>query len=54
MNDGVHAVAWTEGALTLLDQRRLPGETVHLRIEDVDGAIGAIRDMVVRAASTAP
>ena len=50
MNDGVHAVAWTDGALTLLDQRRLPGETVYLRIDDVDGAIDAIRDMVVRGA----
>ncbi len=50
MNDGVHAVAWTYGALTLLDQRRLPGETVYLRIDDVDGAIDAIRDMVVRGA----
>ncbi len=50
MNDGVHAVAWEVGALTLLDQRRLPGETVYLRIEDVDGAIDAIRDMVVRGA----
>jgi methylthioribose-1-phosphate isomerase len=43
-------IRWTNGTLALLDQRRLPGETVYVDIPDLDAAAAAIRDMVVRGA----
>jgi methylthioribose-1-phosphate isomerase len=47
---GVHAVAWRDGRLDLLDQRRLPGDLRRVACEDVDAVIHCIRDMVVRGA----
>ena len=44
------AIAWRDGALALLDQRLLPGESVTRRYTDCTGVAGAIRDMVVRGA----
>lgn len=46
----VESIRWDGRALSLLDQRRLPREEVWLEIDDVDTAIGAIRDLVVRGA----
>lgn len=48
--DSIRAVAWQEGALQLLDQRRLPDAESWLRLETVEAVAGAIRDMVVRGA----
>jgi methylthioribose-1-phosphate isomerase len=47
---GINAVAWTDGRLDLLDQRRLPQDVRRVVCEDVDAVILCIRDMVVRGA----
>lgn len=47
---GIHAVAWRDGRLDLLDQRRLPVDSRRVVCEDVDAVIHCIRDMVVRGA----
>ncbi len=41
---------WSDGALHLLDQLRLPGEEVWLRCETEEDVAAAIRTMVVRGA----
>lgn len=41
---------WSEGALELLDQRRLPREVVYVRCTTADEVAHAIRDLVVRGA----
>jgi methylthioribose-1-phosphate isomerase len=46
----IRPVQWRDGALVLLDQRRLPAREEYLRIDSVDDAVVAIRDMVVRGA----
>ena len=46
----VDAIVWRDGALVLLDQRLLPGESVTRRYTDCAGVADAIRDMVVRGA----
>jgi methylthioribose-1-phosphate isomerase len=43
-------VAWRDGAVVMLDQRRLPFEEVYNEYRDVDGVVDAIRSMVVRGA----
>lgn len=48
--DRVRAVAWREGELVLLDQRRLPFEQSWLACSTADEVAGAIRDLVVRGA----
>lgn len=48
--DTVRALRWHGDCLELLDQRRLPSETVWLRCDDADDVAGAITDMVVRGA----
>lgn len=45
----VRPVRWQDGLL-LIDQTRLPGELRHLRIDDVDGLVEAIRALAVRGA----
>lgn len=47
---GVEAIRWRDGALALLDQRRLPAEETWLDMPDLDTAAAAIRDLVVRGA----
>lgn len=47
---GIHAVAWRDERLDLLDQRRLPADLRRVVCEDVDAVILSIRDMVVRGA----
>jgi methylthioribose-1-phosphate isomerase len=44
------AVRYEDGALLLLDQRRLPAEETYLRCDDAATVAQAIRDMVVRGA----
>jgi methylthioribose-1-phosphate isomerase len=44
------SVRYEDGALLLLDQRRLPGEEAYLRCQDPDSVAQAITDMVVRGA----
>ncbi len=44
------AVVWRDGALELLDQRRLPGTVIYRRLTVVEEVAAAIRDMVVRGA----
>ena len=46
----VTALRWQDGALDLLDQRRLPAEQTWLRCASAGGVADAIRDMVVRGA----
>ncbi len=46
----VRPVTFAGDALVLIDQRRLPGRLVRLRIDDHNAAVAAIRDMVVRGA----
>ncbi|PIE83597.1 MAG: S-methyl-5-thioribose-1-phosphate isomerase [Candidatus Contendobacter odensis] len=48
--DCVRAVIWHEGTLQLLDQRRLPMETVYQHLKTAAEAAQAIRNMVVRGA----
>ena len=43
-------IRWHGDRLELLDQRRLPTETVHVEVEDAASAGKAITDMVVRGA----
>ena len=44
------AIRWSDGRLTLLDQRRLPGVVDYLGIPDIPSAIDAIRTLAVRGA----
>ncbi|GIX22705.1 MAG: methylthioribose-1-phosphate isomerase [Gammaproteobacteria bacterium] len=44
------ALRWTGEALEVLDQRRLPAETVYLRLDDAAAVAEAIRGMAVRGA----
>lgn len=48
--DTVRAVRWQDDALHLLDQRVLPHEVSHLKLQDFRATAEAIRDMVVRGA----
>ena len=49
-HDTIRAVAWNDGVLRLLDQRRLPFEEVYLDCRDVDAVVTAIRELAVRGA----
>jgi len=49
-HDQIRAVAWVDGALQLLDQRRLPQFEEIMLLEDSNAVADAIRDMVVRGA----
>ncbi|XWS72283.1 hypothetical protein CRYUN_Cryun02cG0026900 [Craigia yunnanensis] len=44
------AISYKRGSLQLLDQRKLPLETLYLDIQDATDGWNAIRDMVVRGA----
>ena len=46
----IQAVQWRDDGLVLLDQRKLPREEAYLSVPDLDAAVEAIRDMVVRGA----
>jgi len=47
---GFKSLAFEDGALVLLDQRKLPEEKVYLRLETPEEVAWAIREMVVRGA----
>jgi len=49
-NPEVEAIRWNGTRLSLLDQRKLPAEERWLEISNLDDAIAAIRDLVVRGA----
>ena len=44
------SIEWRGDAVRMLDQRRLPHETVYLDFGDCQAIAGAIRDMVIRGA----
>ena len=46
----VPTVAWEDGAVVMIDQRRLPGEELFLRCRDHLEVATAIRDMAIRGA----
>ncbi|NP_001384762.1 hypothetical protein VitviT2T_016256 [Vitis vinifera] len=48
--DSLQSICYKRGSLQLLDQRKLPLETVYLEIKGADDGWHAIRDMVVRGA----
>src|SRR5580765_4854954 len=48
--DTIRAVAYGDGILRLLDQRRLPFEEVYLDCRDANAVASAITDLVVRGA----
>jgi methylthioribose-1-phosphate isomerase len=49
-NSVVQAIRWNGECLFLLDQRKLPTETLEMEFRDAIGVAAAIRDMVVRGA----
>ena len=49
-HDTIRAVAYADGILRLLDQRRLPFEEVYLDCRDANAVASAITDLVVRGA----
>ena len=46
----VKTVDWDDGAVVMIDQRRLPAEEVYLRCRDHREVAAAIRDMAIRGA----
>jgi methylthioribose-1-phosphate isomerase len=46
----VPTVAWEDGAVVMIDQRRLPHEEVYLRCREPREVAAAIRDMAIRGA----
>ncbi|MEU7868319.1 S-methyl-5-thioribose-1-phosphate isomerase [Dactylosporangium sp. NPDC049140] len=46
----MYTIDWIDGAVVLVDQTRLPGEEVYLRLATVDGLVEAIRRLRVRGA----
>jgi methylthioribose-1-phosphate isomerase len=45
-----NTVDWADGAVLMLDQRRLPGEEHYLRLRTPEEVAAAIRDMAIRGA----
>ena len=46
----MNTLEWRDGALVLIDQRRLPNEIVYRRCADVESVAGAISELRVRGA----
>ncbi len=46
----MRTIDWVDGAVELIDQTRLPGELVTLRISDVPTLVEAIKQLAVRGA----
>jgi methylthioribose-1-phosphate isomerase len=46
----VEPIRWTDEGVVLLDQRRLPAETIHITYTDYRELAAAIKDMVIRGA----
>jgi len=49
-----HSIAWQDGRVSLLDQGKLPQETIYLEYTTADEVAESIHDMVIRAASLRP
>ncbi len=47
---GYRSLDWIDGAVTMVDQTRLPGSLETLRIDDVPAMVGAIQRLSVRGA----
>ena len=47
---GFQALEWRDGAVVMLDQRKLPGEIDYIEYRDYHGVAEAITDMVIRGA----
>jgi methylthioribose-1-phosphate isomerase len=47
----LESIAWAEDTLTVLDQRRVPDETVFLELRTMEGVIDAIATLAVRGAN---
>ncbi|HUD71491.1 MAG TPA: S-methyl-5-thioribose-1-phosphate isomerase, partial [Dongiaceae bacterium] len=45
-----NTIDWSDGAVVMLDQRRLPEEEIYLRLTDAGEVADAIRDMAIRGA----
>ena len=45
-----NTVDWSDGAVVMLDQRRLPEDEVYLRLDTAEEVAAAIRDMAIRGA----
>ncbi|HKQ96434.1 MAG TPA: S-methyl-5-thioribose-1-phosphate isomerase [Candidatus Polarisedimenticolia bacterium] len=45
-----NTVDWSDGAVVMLDQRRLPEEEIYLRLTSAGAVADAIRDMAIRGA----
>ncbi|MGI5245868.1 S-methyl-5-thioribose-1-phosphate isomerase [Dactylosporangium sp. CA-139066] len=43
-------IDWVDGAVVIVDQTRLPGEVVYLRLESVEALVDAIQRLAVRGA----
>ncbi|GLT98801.1 hypothetical protein SLE2022_162810 [Rubroshorea leprosula] len=50
VDNTLQSICYNRGSLKLLDQRKLPLETIYLDIQDATDGWNAIRDMVVRGA----
>jgi methylthioribose-1-phosphate isomerase len=50
MSEELRTVWWEDGAVCLIDQRRLPHEQITVRCRDVAAVARAIKEMVVRGA----
>ena len=48
--DTIRPIQWQDDQLVLIDQRKLPHELTHLKLDTVQKVADAIRDMVVRGA----
>ncbi|MEV0129116.1 S-methyl-5-thioribose-1-phosphate isomerase [Dactylosporangium sp. NPDC050688] len=46
----MRTIDWVDGAVVIVDQTRLPGETVWLRLSTVDSLVDAIQRLAVRGA----
>ena len=45
-----HSIAWQDGRVSMLDQRKLPHETIYNEYTTAEEVAGAIHDMVIRGA----
>src|SRR5574340_882277 len=45
-----HAIEWKYGTLVLLDQRKLPNQTVYVTLHTAEETAEAIRNMTIRGA----
>ena len=45
-----HSIAWQDGRVSMLDQRKLPHETIYNEYTTAEEVAGAIREMVIRGA----